>query len=104
MKKKFNKKKERQKRTRWDRSYDERVRVKWFFCAFKSGFPQLMCKASLVFMWNFELVLAIVLKQRELYELKHVVVECRCLKVWELLSSLLCSSILVLKWRQVSPM
>ena len=30
--------------------------------------------------------------------------ECRCLKIWNLLSFLICSSILVLKWWPVSPM
>ena len=39
-----------------------------------------ICKASLIFKSNLELALSIILKQRELYESKHVVVECRCLK------------------------
>ena len=60
------------------------------------GFLQLICKASLIFKSNLELALSIILKQRELYESKHVVVECRCLKIWDLLSFLICSSILVL--------
>ena len=61
---------QRQKRTRGDRSSSERVRVKWFCCAFKLGFFQLICKASLMFKW----ILSIILKQRELYGSKHVVV------------------------------
>ena len=40
-----------------------------------------MCKTSLIFKWNLELALSIILKQRELYESKHVAVECRCLKM-----------------------
>ena len=48
-------------------------------CAFKLGFLQLICKASLIFKSNLELALSIILKQRELYESKHVAVECRCL-------------------------
>ena len=36
----------RQKRTSMDRSYSARVRAKWFFCALKLGFLQLICKAS----------------------------------------------------------
>ena len=41
--------KQRQQRTKGDRSYSERVRAKWFCCAFnKSGFLQLICKASLM--------------------------------------------------------
>ena len=41
--------KERQQRTKGDRSYSERVRAKWFCCAFnKSGFLQLICKTSLM--------------------------------------------------------
>ena len=86
-----------------DKSYSERVRGKWFCCAFKLGFLRLICKASLVFKSNLELALSIILIERELYESKHFAVECRCLKIWDLLSFLICSSILVLKWRQVSP-
>ena len=74
-------KKQRQKRTRGDRSYSERVRAKGFCCAFELGFLQLICKASLIFKSNFELALSIILKQRELFESKHVAVECRCLKI-----------------------
>ena len=50
------------------------------------------------------LVESIILKERELYESKHVAVERRCLKIWDLLSFLTCYWILVLKWGQVSPM
>ena len=60
-----------------DRSYSERVRAKWFCCAFKLGFLQLISKASLIFKSNLELALSIILKQRELYESKHVVMECK---------------------------
>ena len=74
----------------------------WFCCAL--SFLQLICKASLIFKSNLELALSIILKQRQLYESKQVSEECRCLKIWDLLSILICSSILVLKWRQVSPM
>ena len=33
-------------------SYSESVRDKWFCCAFKLGFVQLICKASLIFKSN----------------------------------------------------
>ena len=46
----------------------------------KLDFLQLIGKA-LMFKSNLELVLSIILKQRELYESKHVAVECRCLKI-----------------------
>ena len=59
-------------------SYRERVRAKWFCRAFKLGFLPLLCKAPLVFKSNLELALSIILKER-------VVVECRCLKIWDLL-------------------
>ena len=75
-----NKNKDR-KKTRGDGGYIERVRAKLFCCAFKLGFPQLICKAYLIFKSNLELALSIILKQRELYESKHVAVECRCLKI-----------------------
>ena len=37
------------------RSYSERVRAKLFCCVFKLGFPQLICKPSLIFKANTEL-------------------------------------------------
>ena len=86
-------------RSKGNRTYSERVRAKWFCCAPKLGLLQLKCKASSIFKSDLELALSIILKEREL--LKHVAVECRCLKIWDLLSFLICSSILVLKWRQV---
>ena len=89
-------------RSKGNRSYSERVRAKWFCCAFKLGFLQLICKVSLIFKSNLELALSIILKQRELYESKHVTVECRCLKIWDLWSVLI-SSILAEKWRHVLP-
>ena len=98
-------KKEKQtnkERNQGNRSYSESVRAKWFCCVFKLGFLQLMCKASLIFKSNLELTFSIILKERELYESKHVVVERRSLKIWDFLSFLICSSILVLKW-QVLP-
>ena len=77
-KKKRKKEKQRLKRTRRTRSYSERVGSKWFYGAFKLGFFQLIFKASLIFRLNLELALSIILKQTELYESKHVAVECRC--------------------------
>ena len=93
----------KKERSKGNRSYSERVRAKWFCCAFKLGFLQLICKASLIFKSNLQLALSIILKQRELYESKNVVEECRCLQLWDSLSFLICSSILVLKWGQDSP-
>ena len=90
------------KKKQEERSYSKRVRDECFW-AFKLSFLQLICKASVIFKSNLELALSIILKERELYEPKHVMVECRCLKIWDLLSFFICSSILVLKWRQVSP-
>ena len=42
-------------RSKGNRSYSERLRAKWFYCAFKLGFLQLICKASLIFKLNLEL-------------------------------------------------
>ena len=47
-----NKQKNKNQRTREDRTYSERVRGKGFCCAFKLGFFQLRCKASLIFKSN----------------------------------------------------
>ena len=68
---------QRQKRARENRSYSERVRAKWFCCTFKLAFLQLIHNASLIFKSNLELALSIILKQKELFKSKHVVVECR---------------------------
>ena len=97
-------KKTDKKRQKGGVSYNESVGAKWFCCAFKLGLVQLICKASLIFKSNLELALSIILEERELYRSKHAVVECRCLKIWDLLSFLICSSILVLKRWQVLSM
>ena len=81
MQKPTKEKQTKTERSKRNKSCSERVRAKWFCCAFKLGFLHLICKASLIFKSNLELALSIILKQRELYESKHVVVECRCLKI-----------------------
>ena len=97
------KEKTKTKRKKVDPSYSENARAKWFCCAFKLlGFIQLMCQASLIFKLNWNLDWSIILKERELYKLKHALVECKCLKIRDLLSFLICSSTLDLKWQQVS--
>ena len=69
-KKQQKKNKQRQKGAKGNRSCSKRVRAKWFSCAFKLGFLQLICKASLFFKLNLESALSIILKQRELHESK----------------------------------
>ena len=81
MQKTTKEKQTKTERSKGNRSYSERVRAKWFCWAFKLGFLQLICKASLIFRSNLELVLSIILKQRELYESKLVAAECRFLKI-----------------------
>ena len=73
---KNNKRKTKTERSKGNRSYSERVRAKWSCCIFKLGFLQLIYQASLIFKSSFELALSIIAKQRELYESKHVAVEC----------------------------
>ena len=86
------------RKEQWEyRSYSERVRAKWFSCAFKFGFFQLIYKDSLIFKSNLELAWSVILKQRELYESKHVAMECKCLKMWDLLYFLISSSMQVLR-------
>ena len=48
------------------KSYSERARTKWCFRAFKLGILQLICNVSLIFKSNLELVLSIILREREL--------------------------------------
>ena len=68
------KKNKKTEKNKGDRSHSERMRAKWFCCTFKLRFLKLICKASLIFKSNLELALTIILKQRELYESKHVAV------------------------------
>ena len=75
--KKQQKKKKGRKKQGGNSSYSESMRAKWFCFAFKLGFLQLVCKASLIFKSNLELALSIFLKQRELYESKYAEVEFR---------------------------
>ena len=65
MKKKGKKNKDKKKQ--WScTSYSESVRAKWFCCVFKLGFVQLICKGFLISKLNLELVLSIIVKEREL--------------------------------------
>ena len=57
------------------------VKGESFVVHFKLGFPKLICKNSLIFKLNLELALSIPLKQRKLYESKHVAVGYRYLKI-----------------------
>ena len=52
MNEKGKKSKER-KEQRGHANYTESVRAKWFCCAFKLGFLQLLCKASLICKFRF---------------------------------------------------
>ena len=60
------KEKTKAEKNKGDKSYNEKVRRKWFCCAFKLGFLQLICKATLIFKSNLELALSVILKEREL--------------------------------------
>ena len=93
---------ETKKYNKWPQSGCEKIWAKWFCCAFRSRFSQLICKASLIFKSNLELGLSVILKKRLLCESKYTVLECKCLKTSDLLSFFVCSLILVLKWRHVS--
>ena len=64
MQKTTKEKQTKTERSKGNRSYSERVRSKWFCCAFKLGFLQLICKASLIFKSNLGLALSIILEQR----------------------------------------
>ena len=41
--------------------------------------------ASLIFKLNLELALSVILNEREMYDSKHVALECRCLQIRDLL-------------------
>ena len=64
MQKATKEKQTKAERSKGNRSYKERVRAKWFCCAFKLGFLQLTCKPFLIFKSNLELALSIILKHR----------------------------------------
>ena len=75
MKEKRKQKNNSKKKTRGTKAIVDRVRAKWFCCAFKLSFPKLICKASLIFKSNLELALSTTLKEKELHDSKHVTVE-----------------------------
>ena len=52
--------KTRTERSKGNRSYIERVRAKWFCCAFKLDFLELICKTSLICKSNLELTLSVI--------------------------------------------
>ena len=87
--KRKQKKKAKTEKNKGDKSYSGRVKAEWFCCAFKFGFLQLICKASLIFKSNLELALSIIFKKRELFESEYVAVESRCLVIWDFLSFLI---------------
>ena len=62
----IDKKQRQKKEERDDTCYSKSVRTKWSCCAFKLGFFQLICQASLIFKSNLELALSIILKEKEL--------------------------------------
>ena len=66
--------KQRQKRIKRDTSYSEMLKAKWFCCAFKLGFLQLICKASSIFKSKLELALSINLIKREFLGQMYVTV------------------------------
>ena len=70
--------KQRQKRTRGTKAIVKGWGLNDFVVHL--GVLQLICKASLIFKSNLELILSIILKERELHKCKHVAVECRCFK------------------------
>ena len=60
---KEKRKRKKKKKNKEDGSYSECVRDKSICWAFKSGFLQLICKASLIFKSNLEFALSIILKE-----------------------------------------
>ena len=57
-KKQQKKKQTKAERSKMNRSYSESVRAKWYCCAFKLDFLQLICEVSLIFKSNLELALS----------------------------------------------
>ena len=98
-----NNKEKQRKKEQGEQKLQKKGENKWFCWEFQLGFFQLICKAPVILKWNLELALSIILKERELYESKYVAVECRSLKIWDLLYFLIYSLILVLKWQQLLP-
>ena len=58
------------KRQRSDKSYSEIVRAKWFCCALKLGFVQLICKASLIFQVDFRVSYINYFKRKRIIRVK----------------------------------
>ena len=56
--------KTKSKKSKGNRSYSGKVKTTWFCCAFKLGFLQSICQASLIFNSNLELALSTILKEK----------------------------------------
>ena len=94
MQKTTKEKQTKTERSKGNRSYSERVRAKWFCCAFKLGVLQSIFKS------NLELALSIILKQRELWVKACFGLVDMFLKIRDFWTFLISSPILVLKWQQ----
>ena len=55
---------------RGNTNYSERVRPTWFCYAFKLGFFQVICQASLIFKSNLGLALSITFKKKTIIPVK----------------------------------
>ena len=84
MKEKRKKKKTQTEKNKGDKSYSERMRAKWFCCAFKLGFLELICKVSLIFKLKLELALSVILKVRELKLNLYIPANFGTIKTWSL--------------------
>ena len=69
-----------EKKTKTKQSKTKQKKTKMILCI-QVRFSPINKQNFFNFISNLELTLSILFKQRELYESKHVAVECRCLKI-----------------------
>ena len=73
--------KRKEKKTERNKGVTQAIVTVWELHDFFVGLSRLLlviCKTSLISKSNLELASSITLKERELYESKDIVVECRC--------------------------
>ena len=71
MQKTTKEKQTKTEKSKGNKRSSERVRAKWFCCAFKLDFLQLICKASLIFKSKLDLALSISLIDH--FETKRII-------------------------------
>ena len=81
----------------WPQNYSEILRAKWFCCAFQLNLFQFTCKVVVIYESKFALGLSIIFKKSYGMQVTLCCFRMPMLKISDLLSFFICSTILILK-------